>query len=246
MIQLFEYPIFKFFTVKKPLICENRTLPEGTKIFIRRMETADGKVVGRENCDSEDAKYAVIYFIDPADKHGFAIDVFLAQRIEDRVCLGQAHFSIEAMNAWINEWLIPDENATLCFEEYDSNLRTRSLIESGRNHVIENLIEACSWLGTALLSLIIAVLLPVKVNALLLSLPIILVLSPITIITKGKINKKIYNKSLIAKSNKLKEAKLRHLLEFEHTDFSYDSKYDCTLGKWVIKDGVPTFEEESA
>ena len=248
MIRLFEYPDFKFFTVKKPLVCENQTLPVGTRIYIRGIETANGKALFREeDCETEDAKYAVIYCIDPADKPlGTSMDLLLAQTIKDRVCLEKAHFSVEAMNAWIDEWLIPDEEATSCYDEYCSNLRKRSLIESDRNQTVEDLIEACLWLGAALLSLIIAVILPVKVNALLLALPILLACSPAVIIVKEKIYRKIYNKSLSAKTNKLKEAKLRHLLEFEHTDFSYDSKYDCTLGKWVIKDGVPTFEEESA
>ena len=140
-----------------PLCRENQTLPVGTRIYIRGIETANGKALFKEeDCETEDAKYAVVYCIDPTDKPlGTSMDLFLAQTIKDRVCLGKAHFSVEAMNAWIDEWLIPDEEATSCYDEYCSNLRTRSLIESGRNQTVEDLIEACLWLGAALLSLII-------------------------------------------------------------------------------------------
>lgn len=248
MIRLFEYPDFKFFTVKKPLVCENQTLPVGTRIYIRGIETANGKALFREeDCETEDAKYAVIYCIDPADKPlGTSMDLLLAQTIKDRVCLEKAHFSVEAMNAWIDEWLIPDEEATSCYDEYCSNLRKRSLIESGRNQTVEDLIEACLWLGAALLSLIIAVILPVKVNALLLALPILLACSPAVIIVKEKIYRKIYNKSLSAKTERLKEAKMRYFLEFEVKNNIFNRQEDKTLGKWIIdKDGFPEFEKES-
>ena len=248
MIRLFEYPDFKFFTVKKPLVCENQTLPVGTRIYIRGIETANGKVLFKEeDCETEDAKYAVVYCVDPADKPlGTSMDLLLAQTIKDRICLGQAHFSVEAMNAWIDEWLIPDEEATSCYDEYCSNLRKRSLIESSRNQTVEDLVEACLWLGAALLSLIIAVILPVKVNALLLALPILLACSPAVIIVKEKIYRKIYSKSLSAKTKRLKEAKMRHFLQFKVKNEICNRQKDETLGKWIIdKDGFPEFEKES-
>ena len=233
MIRLFEYPDFKFFTVKKPLVCENQTLPVGTRIYIRGIETANGKALFREeDCETEDAKYAVVYCIDPTDKPlGTSMDLFLAQTIKDRICLGQAHFSVEAMNAWIDEWLIPDEGATSCYDEYCSNLRERSLIESSRNRTVDDLVEACLWLGAALLSLIIAAILPVKVNALLLALPILLACSPAVIIVKEKLYRKIYSKSLSAKSKRLEEAKMRYFLEFEVKNNIFNRQEDKTLGK---------------
>lgn len=248
MIRLFEYLDFKFFTVKKPLVCENQTLPVGTRIYIRGIETVNGKALFKEeDCETEDAKYAVVYCIDPADKPlGTSMDLLLAQTIKDRVCLGKAHFSVEAMNAWIDEWLIFDKEATSCYDEYCSNLRKRSLIESGRNQTVEDLVEACLWLGTALLSLIIAVILPVKVNALLLALPILLAFSPAVIIVKEKIYRKIYNKSLSAKTKRLKEAKMRHFLQFKIKNEICNRQKDETLGKWIIdKNGFPEFEKES-